>query len=40
MDKLPFMNGHRCICGEVVDPGILEKRQLMKAGQGIRPPLG
>jgi hypothetical protein len=36
MDNLLFMKGHRCICGELVDPVILEKRQLMRAGQGIR----
>jgi len=28
--------GWKClICGEIVDPVILENRQLMKAGQGI-----
>jgi hypothetical protein len=31
--------GWKClICGEIVDPIILENRQLMRAGQGINVP--
>ena len=30
-----FMGWKCLICGEIVDPVILENRQLMRAGQGI-----
>jgi hypothetical protein len=37
MDKLPFMKAHRCFYEEIVDPEILEKRQLMERVRGSAP---